>query len=495
MARPARRALTITVLLTFAAALALAIALATHGATAGSSNPPETYNQWVAEHAAESLDGNILAITLIEDDPRSQQPGSYTFTVGVDGQVSWRSSDDFGIKGGGGNPVDPQSLTRLKQLAAQLPADGGILPPPERRILVQTAQAKYVYDRAELPDRVAELFRLSGCTIGSWCLTFAAQREVDVRAGGLLTLFPDGKRFLCGTQVLAIPTYETLGDLETNENFSDVAISPDGKLAALAGFNCQIVDMSTLRIVRVFTERSHGRSQPVLVDPHFTPDGRSLMLRVNDLGRGEDGFFFYDTTTWQTVHPIVEIPRDTVQWDPSPSWRHAVMRSWVGAISIWDAKTRSARELDPASPLFEAVFSPDESMVALVTSDKDGYSNPRLRIFQTASGKLVHELRVGEIGCDGLKLAQWTPDGRYIMAVTKPDRFFSDENISIWSVKTGRHRGDFAGCADLGGFLLLPGGNELIAPFIDGKLHIWDFKAAIREIQALEESLARSSVP
>ena len=147
------------------------------------------------------------------------------------------------------------------------------------------------------------------------------------------------------------------------------------------------------------------------------------------------------------------------------------------------------------APLLDAAFSPDESQVALVTSDKNGYSNPRLRIFQTGTGKLVHELRVGEIGCDRLRLPQWSPDGRYILAATKPDSFFSNENVSLWSLETGRHRADFVGCIGMGGFLLLPSGDQLIANSDDGTLYMWDFKAATQKISALEESLTSSAIP
>ena len=60
MDRSARRAL-------IAAALMFAIALITRAAHAGSENSHAIYNQWIADYAAKSLDGNILKITLIEE--------------------------------------------------------------------------------------------------------------------------------------------------------------------------------------------------------------------------------------------------------------------------------------------------------------------------------------------------------------------------------------------------------------------------------------------
>jgi hypothetical protein len=167
MDRAARRAL-------IAAALMFAVAFATRAAHAGSDDLRAAYNQWVADYAAKSLDGNILQITLVGEmkpakhNPFHTKPPIYTFAVKPDGETWWQSSSDFDTKGGNGNPVPSQSLTRLKDLASKLPADAGALPSPERRLLIQTRKATHVYDRAELPDTVNELLRVSGCPVGSW---------------------------------------------------------------------------------------------------------------------------------------------------------------------------------------------------------------------------------------------------------------------------------------------------------------------------------------
>jgi hypothetical protein len=480
MDRKARRAL-------IAAALIFAVALA---AVARPDDPRAAYNQWIAKYAAKSLDGNILEITLIEDAPTELQSSTYTFTVKPDGQVWWDSFSAFGSKGGSGNPVATESLNRLEDLDSRLPADAGSLPPPERRILIQTPRATRVYDRAELPDPVTELLRLSNSGIGSWQPRIETQSKIDARAYGLLALLPDGKRILCGTQMLAIPTYEPLGDLEGVNGYDDIAFSPDGMLVATSAVDCLIVDTSTLKLIRNLSEPRHD-GQPPLGDPHITPDGHCLVLRAGD----NSGLRFFDTKTWEQVGPVPGIPADALQWKPSKSWRHAVTGNKPLVVSLWDAKSKSARQLDPMARLLDVAFSPDESQVAVVTSDKDGYSNPRLRIFQTDTGALVHELRPGEIGCDRLRFPQWTADGRYVLAVTKPDSFFSDENVSLWNANTGRHRADFVGCVAMSNFLLLPPGDQLVATSNNGTLHIWDFKAAMQKISVFEQSLAASQTP
>jgi hypothetical protein len=449
------------------------------------------YDQWVARFSVKSLDKTLAAVTVVGE-TRDNVASTVVWTLHPDGKPWWESVDARGARGGDGNALSDAALTRVKELIKQLPADTGRLPPTECRVLVQAANVTRVYDRAELPDTVAELFRVSGCGIGAWFPTFASKSTIDAASyqhGGFLTLSPNGKRLLFASsytlQFWAPPTHETLGDLKMEDNSSEIAFSPDATLAALAGDACQIVDTKTWKIVRKFSEPRREKSFPSLHDPVFTPDSRCLVLRA-----GTDTLRFFDTKTWEALNPLAEIPPDVVLWRPAKSWQHAVIRMKTGVISLWDAKTKTARELDPEAPLLAAAFSPDESQFVIATSQKDGYSSPRLRLFDTASGKLVHELRPGGIGCDRLRLPQFSPDGRYVLAVTKPGSFFTSENISVFSAKTGRHRGDFVDCpTNINGIVILPDGQTLVAGCQEGKIRFWDFAAGMRAVEAFEESL------
>ena len=486
MARPARRALIAAALI-----LAAAIALATRVTGKQSGDSQAAYDQWVAKYAAKSLDGNILEITLVSERPNNggfagDLTSTHTFTVKPDGK-NWRESEGaFGSRGSDGNFVAPESLARLQQLLSDLPADPHRLPPPERRVLIQTATATRVYDRANLPDSILEILRLSNSGVTAWHEIFKAQRRIEIRTGGPLLPDPNGKRLLCGLEFFAIPTYETLGELEL-DGYDGIAFSPDGTIAALtdAGGDtrcgCQIFGPSSWKPTRTLLESSGSLAH--LHDPCFTPDGRGLVYSANDELR------YFDSTTWQRVVPAPGIPPDAIQWTPSKTWRHAIMLKKPGAIWLWDAKSKSARELDNTSYLLGAAFSPDESQLALATSNKDRYSNPRLRVFNTDTGQLVHELRAGEIGCDRLSDPQWTPDGRYVFAVTKPGSFFDNQYVSLWSAKSGRHRADFDCDFGVGGVLLPPPGDQLIVSCGRSQLRLFDFAAAVRQISAFEDRL------
>ena len=80
----------------------------------------------------------------------------------------------------------------------------------------------------------------------------------------------------------------------------------------------------------------------------------------------------------------------------------------------------------------------------------------------------------------------WSPSGAYLLAATTGD----SAAISVWNVKTGRHRGQLiGGPTDVSGFALLADSGELVAGSSDGMIRFWDFAAVTRQIGDLEESL------
>lgn len=461
------------------------VASATDGANGGSS--PAEYSAWVAENSEKSL-GRQLLVMKIVGEARTDRPSStFIFTISDDGTVWARTYGPFGSKGQGGSRLAPDLLKRIEEACSRLPRGTRRLPPPERRLLIQTRNTTEVYDRAELPEAVTELIRLSGSSIGGWRKTFVPRSKMDIGISGPLVLIPHEKRILCGTQMFTLPAFETLGDFAIRSGSNDVVVSPDGSIAAVStGGECHLVDLASLKISTVLYDPGKHDDFFVFQNPCFTSDGQYLIFPA------KDGLKVFDVKSGKHLAPLPQIPRHAIQWKPSKSWQHAVMRGQTGAVSLWDATTQAARELDPVAPLLDAVFSPDESQVAVVTSDKNGYSNPRLRIFQTASGQLVHELRVNELGCDRLRLPRWSADGRYVLAITKPSTFWTDENISVWSVKTGRHRADFISGSGIFGYTLLPGDDRLIASIRDGQLCLWNFAEAIRQVREFEASLTTS---
>ena len=120
-----------------------------------------------------------------------------------------------------------------------------------------------------------------------------------------------------------------------------------------------------------------------------------------------------------------------------------------------------------------------------------GWEKPHLRLWKTDTGAIAAQLRPFEqTGCEKIQDLLWSPDGQYLLATTKADSFFTSEGISVWDVKTGRHRGDFSGCpTNVNGIALLPDGSELVAGCIDGTIRFWDFAGAMKQICDFENSL------
>lgn len=448
------------------------------------------YDAWVSGNKPRSLDGVALVVTVIEgeSDTDRQQGIVYSSTVLADGRVRTETITIRAVSGGGGNKIAEQPLLQLKRLAASLPADTGRLPAAGRRLLIQTLDSTRVYDRAKLSDGVAELLRLSGCGFGSWVPSFTPHSEIDAGPGelnGFLALSPDAERLLFASartlQFWDSTSLETLGDTRPSGlSLTSVAFSPDGKLSAMIeSGTCQIVETRHWKPVQ-------NLKPTPLFDPHFSPDGLHLVLRS-----GYSTLSVFDTRTWKVVEAPPEIPQHATQWLPAISWQRAVILTKSGAISLWDAKRKAEIELDKNVTLTAAAFSPDQTQVVVATADPDGYSHPRLRLFMTDTGQLVHELRNKEAGCEKFGFPQWSGDGHYILAATKLPSFFSSENISVWNPESGRHRGNFTGCpGDVYGLVQLPGGGDLVAGCEDGHIRFWDFAGAMKQIQLFEQSLA-----
>jgi WD40 repeat protein len=113
-----------------------------------------------------------------------------------------------------------------------------------------------------------------------------------------------------------------------------------------------------------------------------------------------------------------------------------------------------------------------------------------------ATGELLHELRPFEQGtCENVVGLQWTADGQYILAATKANSFFTNCDISVWNVESGRQRGNLSGgLSNPMGVVLLPDGRYVAAGGVgsgSSVIRFWDFAAAMKRIREFEDSLAK----
>ena len=483
------------------------------------------YQQWLLRYGRKDFTGLAvqggstqfrLIITLVEGEDRKRTQGEHLFfgsgistsghELSTNGYVQYFSHSDSGSKGGGGgSPLPAAELKRLDELLANLPDDGLRLPPAGRRMILQALVSDQavarVYDRANAPKVVWEILRVSRCLIPSWVPEFPPQSEIDACShehGGFLCLSPDGQQILFASangplQCWEPTTHELLAEIRQQGIIWDgIFFSPDGLLAAIEGSgDCTVVNAKTWQTIKKFKEPLIDRVKHGLAFPQFTPDGRHLLLQCS-----KPSLEIFDTTTWQRVERLPEVPEDALQYMPAPKSQRALVRLKVGAVMLWDvAKRRKVATLDENAYLSQISFAPDESLVAVATAQESVYASywggPRIRILEAGNGTLVHELKPFEQAVrDRVEGLAWSPDGQYLLAVTNPSGFGSSRSISVFNVKTGHHRGDFTGCpTDVIGMALLPDGSQIVAGCHDGKIRFWDFEKALKEIKAFEASL------
>jgi hypothetical protein len=470
------------------------------------------YEDWVRQYSGwrgglepeARSPGPLLTITAVEGDDQPPRPDGFSTETAHGNQVSKEGNvteffhSSMGSKGGGGGPpLAEPVLKRLDELLAALPDDEKRLPPKGRRLLVRGAMGEKsvtrVYDRANAPAPVWEMLRLIGSRLGAYVPQFQPKSEIDARGfqhDGFLALAPDGKQLLFTgmnqpLQFWSPASHELLAEVR-GLGSRHIAFSPDGTQAV-------IVDSMGSALVETRTWTSTHKLEAYF-EPRYLPDGRHVVM-----GGGVKPLQIYETATGARVAQLPEIPEGAVKYLPAPKSRRAVVQLVDGKVELWNpAENRAIATLRESDRLAEAVFSPDESLVATAT-----YSLPPARqvtsfdIWRTDTGALVHELRPFEqVGREQTAGLLWSPDGEYVLAGAFPD-LSSNNIVCVFSAKTGRHRGQFAAPElwRLNGVVLLPDGSELVAGDSGGKIRFWDFQAAMKSIREFEKTLAPSAPP
>jgi WD40 repeat protein len=463
-----------------------------------------------------------LVITAIEGDapehvsnPRNSGLDfdvKYGCSVSPDGRISYFSYDARGAKGGGYPTLPEADQKNLDALLADLPDDLSYLPPANRRLVLQVSAPNQliarVYDRANPPERILDILRLTRSNIRTWLLTFKPKVEWMADAkdrDGALALARDG------WQVVSASAYGPLrfwnpdlrvmlkevprssvpfnGGNISPTRMDGLLFSPDGSSVLVDG-RCEIdlLDAQSGKGLRRFSEPLIDRHQQCLSNPHFTPDGNYLLLQSS-----QPALIIYQTTTWQRVAAVPGMPDGALAYFPAPQSRRSVYLTATGEIALWNIpEKRKIATLDDNGRIIHLAFSPDQSMVAAATLHGAGERFAgvyRVRIWNADNGALVHELRPFEQKAETVEGLLWWPDGKYVLAATKSDNFFTNRNVGIWSVAAGRHRAALVGCGtNISGLALLSDGR-LFEGCGDGMIRMWDGSDIVRQVRVFENSL------
>lgn len=490
------------------------------------------YDSWVRSYQSGPLTGALgdnnhikFTITAVEGDDRKPETSSpfgpesfitrYGCAVSTEGTVSFFHFSPGGVKGGGPERLPKEDIERLNHLIEHVPDDGSRLPPPGRRLVIRVATGidvrVRVYDRANTPDEILEILRLTQSHIKSWAPSFEPTNKWsaggDSYYGGF-GLYADGTQIVSAgangplrfwdTESFALRKELPLSFIPLPNGYSQsptpvfgLTFSPDHSLVIVDGMGqVDVRNAQSWDGIRRLAEPDIGRTRHGLTRPAFTRDGRFLLLQSD-----EPTVRIFDTKTWDKVDSIPGMAPGAVAYFPAQNGEGAIYALKSGSIALWDASAQhEVAQLDTSGRILRVSFSPDGSLVAVLTLHQSDVVNAsthyRFRIWRVENGEFAHELRPFEQPAVEVGDVLWWPNGKYLLAATRSDSFFTTRGVGIWNVETGRFRGEFSGCdTTVYGFALLPDGKRLVVGCGDGSVLVWDAESAIAKISQFEDSL------
>jgi len=463
------------------------------------------YESWIHDYRAGPLRGALgieqreikLVITVVESDDLETDPQTgaifgpsirtsfYGCAVSIDGTISYFQRSPGGAKGSGVTTLPKDEFERLNELVGQLPEDNSKLPPIGHRIVLQVTVGSgvlaRVYDRANAPETVLEILRLSHSGIRPLTLDFPPQKK-----------WPLSELSQTGTPENAIRFRGP--DMEET---TILAISPDGYLTVRQVLHdtpaVTITDSNPSNVIHTLRVPQPGNRFVGITDAQFTPDAHYLMLLTT-----LPAIRIYDTKDWQEVGSLPDLPAKASLYYPSSDWKYGIAVYANGDVALWDTQSRrQVAKINTGGGVSAVSFSPDDSMVATTSSheNRDHSSTLHLRVWNVLSGEMVAELRPFEQITNGdIGAPIWWPDGRYLLATVRDNPFGSNHDIGIWGVQSGRFRGEFSGCvysADPLSIVLHEA--KLFERCRDGMIFMWDAGAAISKIAAYENSITQGA--
>lgn len=486
-----------------------------------------SYRDWVALYARKNLNGDTyqtrdfsnttvyeLVVTVAEHDGLTQtnpdgRPLMDTaeengVEVAENGYINHFFYSQYDWHSGGGASLSASEMKRLGKLLEELPPDHSRLPPAGRRLMLQTMDHSRlltrVYDRANAPEVVWEILSLCQSGIGAWAPTFKYQSAISASQydGQFLCLTPDRKQILYHTRSQQLQfwdpdTHERVAEIRHPDIWGSLIFSPDSSQAV--GFDyadLKVLDPHTWKTEKYVNAGPPDQNSFWSSVSGFTPDGRYFIAQSV-----KNPMRLYDAQSWRQVDGLAGIPANAAQYFPSPKGKVALYRTSAGTLFLWDpGRQRNIAQLENDVYVQRVAFSPDESLVALVTATRETaiqeniWTRPRICIWRTSNGKFIHELIADTVrDMRYVNDLLWTSDGRSLL-VAAQDNSNSNFDIELYDVKNGRHWADLEGTYDeIVGMALLPGTGELVAGFSDGNICFWDFDGILKQVQQFKDSL------
>lgn len=273
-----------------------------------------------------------------------------------------------------------------------------------------------------------------------------------------------------------------------------VALSPDGRFAAVAGyFGGHVAAQGPFGDVRVFDTRS-GRLLRVL-------EGHDLMVEAlaydparDELAASGQGGMIH---RWRA--PFGDAPEPLDALDAEANRVRALAYAAGGTrlaaatldygLRLWDLATGAALEIPDAEPLWDVPLvglAVSADGMRLAVAGDDG----RVELRDARDGRLVAALPVQPFRPDALAFA----GGDRLLTVSCGYRCGEDHRSATWSLDTLTPVADYRGHdAEVRAALALPGGEIVATAGGRGhEIHLWraGTGAAVRQLKGLGQSIA-----
>jgi len=411
--------------------------------------------------------------------------------VSVSNKIANLRFSSRGFSGGGYPKIDDINVCKLDKILSSLPPEQKHTP-KSLRVLVSIPDGNSwdtrIYNRANMPEKILELSRITKRSVPSIVLNINPETEIKVyryNSGGL-ALSPDEKILVSGSRYNDIIIWDpaTRVKIFSTNVISKFALegllfSPNGKyLVAIGRYKLIVLDIIKWKQVAQFkTYRSRFAGTV-----KFTPDGKYLVAS------NPKGIITFRVSDWQIVN-LPDLPKDTTTFFPSNDGKRMVIGRANQLTELWNSETQTSyASISTNNPPLFAAFSPDNKKVAIASYYKKGSYLIRIQIYDVRTGQLIHNLSPNEMHyIESVEGLLWTLDSQYVLGVTKSD-FFTSRNINVWNVDTGRHCGNFVGCpTQVTGVALTSDNKTLIAGCKDGKIRFWNFAQGIKKIKAFKK--------
>jgi len=298
------------------------------------------------------------------------------------------------------------------------------------------------------------------------------------RPQGSLPVDADGERLPPGAlaRMGAMP-------FQHGRHVSALAMSPDGKTLASAGFDksIRLWQMPTGKEIRAFA--AHEDYIPVLA---FSPDGNTLASASFD-----KTIRLWDPGTGKEVCVIRGHEAEATAVAFAPDGAILASASKDKTIRLW--QTATGKEIAALKghegDVWSLAFVPDGTILASASEDKT------IRLWQTTTGKEVRTLQGHDKGVHAVAFA---PDGKTLASTG------DDHSIRLWETTTGAEicslrgrRLRSSGTLTDGWALVFSADGKTLASGVDGALRLWDATTGkeTRVISAEERAHAVAFTP